>query len=192
MTTYRSIPDAEITVGSPVQNTTMQSLKDNVDAVFEGDDTSPPIQMAAITRTTPTAGDNIILELHENIGGDDTSILGFGVRTDGIYRIKIETKLAEHAVDSNSNTISSNHMSLTIEKIAISGIKSTLFTHTDGTSSPSGPVVHTTVSDEDLDAGEKVNIIADMTGVYPLGNIIMTVSVDDSDAMWGAEVYGIL
>ena len=193
MPTYRAIPDSEIAVDSALTQTTMQALKDNIEAVFEGDDTSPPIQMAAITRTTPTEGNNIILQLSELIGADDTSFLGFKVRLGGTYRITVESRLGDTPVQSDADRLGGNTLDITVQKIN-SGGTSTLFTHSDSvfTGGGHGSTVAVTTSDQTLAADDHVNLALDSGGDFPMGEVILTVSIDDDSAFWGAEVYGVL
>ena len=119
MTTYRDIPDTEIAVNSALTQTTMQSLKDNIDTVFQGGDLAPQILPAALARATgsgTSAANNIIMQLFEVFTVDNASLLGFKVRVAGTYRVNLEVRLADSPASSESGALQQNEVVAKIQK----------------------------------------------------------------------------
>lgn len=195
MPTYRTIPDDEFTVGNALKQTTMQSLKDNIDAVFQGDDTSPPIQMAALIRETPTAGNFCILSIAEVYTGDDDTFIQFKVRATGTYRMRLELRFGDVPnEDSGDGVIESNAVTIGVHRTNTSGVSDLLFSLSKTTDTDGGhqEAYADTTSDESLNAGDTVTLVLDSSGNFPLGSVNLCVAIADSKAITGAAVYALM
>jgi len=198
MPTYREILNSEVAVGSVIDQATMQTLKDNTEAVFQGDVTAPPIQMAALHRATPTSGNNLILQVSEVYTVDNTSLLGFKVRLAGTYRIRIRSRMGDTTGQSSEDgAMMTNNLTCTVKKTTAGGSTTTLFTHTSNLATHTGNQDSIRESDNDvtLAVGDHVNLdcnTANGANDFPNGTITLEVAVDDHDAMWGAAVYAVM
>jgi len=195
MPTYRTIPDDELTVGNALKQTTMQSLKDNIDALFQGDDTSPPILMAALVRETPTAGNHCILSIAEVYTGDDDTFIQFKVRVTGTYRMRLELRFGDVPnQDSADGVIESNAVSINVNRTNSGGVTDLLFNLSKTTDTDGGhqEAYAETTSDQSLNAGDTVTLVLDSSGNFPLGSVNLCVAIDDSKAITGAAVYALM
>jgi len=194
MPTYREILDSEVAVGSVIDQATMQTLKDNTEAIFQGDETAPPIQMAALQRGTPTAGFRLILQVTEVYTVDNASLLGFKVRLAGEYRIRIRSRMGDATVQSEDGAMATNNLTATVQKTTTGGTTSTLFSHASNLNTETGNanIIRESEHDITLAVGDHVNINCDSSGAQPAGTITLEVGVDDIDAIWGAAVYAVM
>lgn len=197
MSSFRDIPDSELAVGQGVSQTLMQSLKDNTDAVFRGGDLALQIKPAALERATGSGGSSAttkILELSDVFTNDDSTHMGFKVRTAGTYRVHLEIRLADSPDQSGDGDLIPNTVVATIQK---NGVNQHQLTHVlDHQNSTSNNHAETTHDLSSLSVGDHINIVIDVDGITTTssdgGNITMSVMVDDVDAMWGVNVYGVL
>ena len=197
MSTFRQIEDSEIAVGSVLDQSLMQSLRDNQEAIFKGDESAPQISPTALGTKhvgKPDAGNNIIMQLTYVHGGEDGHVLGFGVRTAGDYRIRVESRLGDRAnTDSDDGALSSNTLTVKTQKVS-GGVTSDLdtFTHDVETDNDEGSNHYTEMTDDrTLAAGDVVKLHITTGGSFPSGSITMAVAIDDQYAVYGADVYGI-
>ena len=110
MPTYRNITDNEVAVGLPVTQQLIQTMRDNIEAIFQGDATAPEVQWQALSRSgTPAAGNALILQITTELNADDTSVFGFGVRKTGTYRVRFEQRVADTPdTDSDDGVLQTN------------------------------------------------------------------------------------
>ncbi len=193
MTTYRDILDSEIAVGSGLTQTTMQSLKDNIDTVFQGGDLAPQILPAALARATgsgTSAANNIIMQLFEVFTVDNASLLGFKVRVAGTYRVNLEVRLADSPAQSASGALQQNEV---VAKIQKNGSDEHTLSRSVDTTNANNDTFTEITHDMTLAVDDHINIHVDVTSARgDGGNMILTVCVDDHDAMYGVNVYGVL
>jgi len=106
MTTYRTIGDTEVAVDAPLTQQLVQSLRDNISAIAEGDATSSGVRIALAAlqshETTPAAGDYVIGEASGGIYGlwRGALNLDFIIRVAGTYRLKLHYILDNNHITS--------------------------------------------------------------------------------------------
>ena len=193
MTTYRDIPDSEIAVNSALSQTTMQSLKDNIDTVFEGGELAPQILPAALARATgsgTSSANNIVLQLTDVFSTDDSTFMGFKVRVAGNYRVTLEVRLADSPRQSSDGALEDNAVAATIQK---NGVNQHTLNHAIDVDNANNNTFSEITNDMSLAVNDHINIVVDVTSNHgDGGNLTLTVCVDDDDAMYGVNVYGVL
>ena len=182
MTTYRNINDTEVAVDAPLTQQLMQSLKDNVLAIQEGDSTAvtagKTIALAALASfaATPAAGDNVIAMSsgHSTDGVDITS--GFKIRVAGTYRLRL-------VGDHRGLLGSSNSATYKIEKSTNSGGAYSDLQTTTKTSDES----FTLTDDEACNAGDFIRFSIP-SNTNSEASFFATISVSDDNAIYGVQV----
>lgn len=196
MPTYRNITDNEVAVGLPVTQQLIQTMRDNIEAIFQGDATAPEVQWQALSRSgTPAAGNALILQITTELNADDTSVFGFGVRKTGTYRVRFEQRVADTPdTDSDDGVLQTNTFVSQLKKTSsgtTSDIGSSLTTAVDGDNDEGSNSFGEKTQDVPLTAGDIVFLDVDQSGEEG-GSITLSVAVNDASAMWGVDVYGMI
>ncbi len=201
MSTYREIPDAEIAVGQPIDQALIQTLKENIDAQFDGEVTSPQISPLALARSAPVAGGRMIYQLTRLHESDNTTLMRIFFRVAGTYRVRLES----HNLDSFSSDSEdgaaltndagrSNDYSGRLDKIAASDGSSTRIGTLTNNVSPGNSNSSNTHAELDVDhtfaVGDELQVDIDVGGAAPVGHTTIKIATGDYDGLFGVNVYG--
>lgn len=105
MTTYRSINDTEVAVDAPLTQQLMQSLRDNILAIQEGDSTAPKIAYEAIGYIAPASGNYLQNQVIRHNYDDDDFDIEFQANVAGTYKFIVNTIGKKNGGTSNKYTV---------------------------------------------------------------------------------------
>ena len=197
MTVYRKISDTEVQIDAPLTQQLFKALRDNVLAYIEGDAslsntaTGEGIRYTAFqSQTIPQAGYVVVAQVVGHFSADDTSGIAIYIRRAGTFRVRLEMT-QERSTDVGSKDGNVNEAQTTgLVRLnrggAFSDIGSTI---TASSHSISGMKVMDEF-DHVFQKDDVAFVKIDETDLHAEATAVLTLSVADTNAIYGCDAIG--
>jgi len=184
MTTYRAIGDTEVAVDAPLTQQLVQSLRDNISAIAEGDATSSGVRIALAAlqshETTPAAGDYVIGEASAGeMAGINNPVEAYDINVDFIIRVAGTYRLKLHYIVDRSAT-----SYFKIQKSTNNGSSYSTLQNATVTSDSKGILS----DDEACGAGDRIRFLVDHNHASNSDSLMRAyICVNDANSIYGVQ-----
>ncbi len=207
MSTFKSISDTNVASGAAISQSTMQALKDNISATFEGNLTAPQIKPQAFdthqSDGQPDANDaeaNYIIASVTGHTNTTKNVCRIDIRSTGNYLLCYDARLGESTfTGSSSGNLTEARAEFVLTKASsgsesysdISGTSGAIDLDTLGDDDGRAPSLHI-VKDINLTAGDKIKLSVTEQTTPIECSVTFYVAVKDKRTMCSRDAIGVM
>ncbi len=192
---YIEIDDSEIAIDAPITNNLITKLRDNLDAIKNGDSSAPQttthgktsiINRDVLKRSTPTAGTYIIWHSQSSADGDDSSVLSCYVDTAGEYKIEVNARHGQ--TENTGDQLPLNHTGTVSLRVTDHSDDTTTVLQTDTINR--FEAANYSIDRNFATADQTIFLKVEANGDRMRMVFSLSIGVADSDTMYGIDVRG--
>ena len=187
MATYRKISEAEVAVGAPLTQQLFHALKDNTLAYREGDSSipNPPSYKSFFSQQEPNAGEVIIAQSVAHLNNSTGAAVSVNIRRTGNFRVRMTFRAGTSTFSgSKDGNINVSQQSAIFRRLRAGEI------HTYHTAVISNGQMSSNLFDLRLEEGDIIYVDVTENDPPMEATVILTVAVEDTNALWGIEALG--